>query len=108
MEHQEKKIKKAVDWLILEFNYEAVITVQDSKRNFNKTQKELRLAQQDYKCSLDGQPLLYGDAEAAHIIAHKNGGKTNMSNMVMVRREHNRAMGTMDLEDYRKVLDNSV
>ena len=29
-----------------------------------------------------------------------------MSNMVMVRREHNRAMGTMDLEDYRKVLDN--
>jgi hypothetical protein len=26
----------------------------------------------------------------------------------MVRREHNRAMGTMDLEDYRKILDNAV
>ena len=39
---------------------------------------------------------------------HKNGGKTTMSNMVMVRREHNRAMCTMDLEDYRKVLDNAV
>ena len=106
--HHEKKIKKAVDWLLLEFNYEAVIIVQDSKRNFTKEEKELRLAQQDYKCSLDGQPLLYGDAEAAHIIAHKNGGKTTMSNMVMVRREHNRAMGTMDLEDYRKVLDNAI
>ena len=39
---------------------------------------------------------------------HKNGGKTIMSNMVMVRREHNRAMGTMDLEDYRKILDNAI
>jgi|TARA_Y100000114_G_C11737500_1_gene317073 hypothetical protein len=106
--HHEKKIKKAVDWLLLEFNYQSVIEVLDSKRNFTKEEKELRLAQQDYKCSLDGQPLLYGDAEAAHIIAHKNGGKTIMSNMVMVRREHNRAMGTMDLEDYRKILDNAV
>lgn len=106
--NHDKKTKKAVEWLLLEFNYSDVVEILDSKRNFTKEEKETRLAQQDYKCSLDGKPLLYGDAEAAHIIAHKNGGKTEMRNMVMVRREHNRAMGTMNLEDYRKILDNQA
>jgi hypothetical protein len=45
-----------------------------------------------------------GDCEASHILAHANGGRSTYDNFVMVLKEHNRAMGSMNLEDYKNSL----
>ena len=106
--HHEKKIKQTVIWLLQEFDIREYVIIQDSKRAYTLKEKLDQLAVQDYKCKITGNDLKYEDAEAAHIISHHNGGMSTKDNMVMIEREHNRAMGTMNLEDYRKILDNQA
>ena len=106
--HHEKKIKQTVKWLLQEFDVDECITPQDKKRSFTKSEREMRLAEQDFKCYIDGKELDYNDAEAAHKNAYAEGGPTSMENMVMVRKKYNRAMGTVSVEDYKSVLDNAV
>ena len=55
-------------------------------------------------CAIDGNPLKLMDAHAAHIVAHSEGGQTNLPNMVMVRAIHNTRMGTMNVNDYKESL----
>ena len=55
-------------------------------------------------CAIDGEPLKLIDAHAAHIVAHSEGGKSVLENMVMVRAVHNTRMGTMNLNDYKESL----
>jgi len=106
--HHEKKIRQTVKWLLQEFDVDMCITPQDKKRSFTKSEREMRLAEQDFKCYIDGKELDYNDAEAAHKNAYAEGGPTSMENMVMVRKKYNRAMGTVSVEDYKSVLDNAV
>jgi len=102
-----KKIKQTVTWLLLEFNVREHLCIQDTKRSYTKTERETKLSEQNYKCGIDGEDLSLSDAEAGHIISYNNGGPSTMDNMVMVRREHNRAMGTTNLYDYKKMYENN-
>jgi len=100
--HHEKKIKQTVIWLIEEFDYKKYVTIQDVKRAYTSTEKETRLAEQNWLCDIDGLPLSMSEAEAGHIESHSNGGRSTMDNMRMIRKSHNRAMGTMNLEVYKQ------
>ena len=103
--HHEKKIKQTVTWLLQEFDIRSNVILQDPKRSYTHKEKTDQLALQDYKCGVDGLDLNYEDAEAAHIISHHHGGQSTRDNMVMVRKSHNRDMGTMNLNDYKRTLD---
>ena len=101
----ELKIKQTVTWLLQEFDIREYVIIQDPKRAYYEKEKRDQLALQDYKSYLTGDDLKYEDAEAAHIISHYNGGMSTRDNMVMIERKHNRAMGTMNLNDYKKQLN---
>ena len=68
--------------------------------------REELLARQGYKCAIDGLPLELCDAHYAHDIAWHDDDIRNpiVSENMMVRSKHNRAMGTITLEEYRAVL----
>lgn len=95
------KIKMAMTYLIKEMDdLESFLEIRDIKREFTRLEKEARLAEQDFKCAVDGEPLNWKDAHAAHIKSHKKGGETIYSNLVMVRAKYNLEMGTLDFNDY--------
>ena len=95
------KIKMAMSYLIKEMDdIENFLEIRDTKRDFTRLEKEARLAEQNFKCAVDGEPLDWKDAHAAHIESYKKGGKTIYSNLVMVRAKYNIEMGTMDFNDY--------
>ena len=97
------KIKMALSLLIGEMpDLEIFLEMKDTKRNFTQLEKEAKLAEQEFVCGIDGFKLNMKDAQAAHIVAHANGGKTVYSNLVMVRTVYNREMGTMDLNTYKE------
>lgn len=52
---------------------------------------------------MSGLPLTMTEAEGAHVVAHSRGGKTVFNNLVVVHRDHNRAMGTDNAFDYRDI-----
>lgn len=99
-----KKVKQAMYWLLGEFNIEDYIIVLDSKRGYTHDEKVRKLIEQDYKCYITRKKVVLGDCEASHIISYVNGGKSTYDNFVMCLKDHNRAMGTMNLEDYKKTL----
>lgn len=106
----EKKITQALDWLLAEFNVLEHLIIQDASRGFNKEQKEIQLDKQGFVCYIDGLTAHMNECEAAHITADADGGLCIPSNMKMVRKCHNQAMGTMNLYTYKKDWDekNSV
>ena len=59
--------------------------------------------EQGYVCDVEGLPLVWADAEAAHIKAHAKGGETVIDNCAMIRKIHNRDMGTMDVDEYKSM-----
>jgi len=96
-----KKISTAIAYLVGEMgDLENVIETKDSNRAFSVQEKEAKLAEQNFVCAVDGKPLKWKDAHAAHIVAHANGGRTIYSNLAMVRACYNTEMGTMNLDDY--------
>lgn len=74
---------------------------KDSKRSLSKKDCEYLLASQGWVCFIDGLPLTLDEAEAGHIIPHSDGGLTTIENCKMIRKEHNRKMGSMNLYDYK-------
>jgi hypothetical protein len=99
-----KKIKQTVNWLLEDLDILSLITIKDSNRKFDRELVEQALIIQNYKCYIDGKHLSLTDADGAHIIAWSEGGRTNAENLRAVRKEHNRAMGTMNLETYKSLL----
>jgi len=80
---------------------QGIIVVRDTRRTFSRKDRENQLAKQRNKCYIDGKTLTMNDAEAAHIVAYADGGKTDVKNMVMIRSIHNRNMGTMNVDEYK-------
>ena len=54
---------------------------------------------------VDGKPLRFENAVGAHIIPHSKNGNTEYSNLEVTSEEHNRKMGTMNLQDYKASLN---
>lgn len=101
--HDSRKIEQAVTWFLNEFDILNYITVLDKKREFSIKEKENQLAKQKFLCYIDGLHLTFSEAEAAHIKAYSRGGKTVTKNLVMVRKIHNKNMGTIDVEEFKKI-----
>jgi len=101
--HHEKKIKQTVTWLLKEFAVKNFITILDKKRSFSKDEKERQLLEQNHFCYIDNLPLTLNQAHAAHIISHTDSGKSIPENMKMIRASHNIKMGSMNLEEYKKI-----
>ena len=80
---------------------EGLVEILDPKRTFTRKMIEEKLSQQNYTCWVSGNPLNLSEAEGAHVVAHSRGGKTVFNNLVVVHRDHNRAMGTDNAYDYR-------
>lgn len=78
---------------------------KDRNRAFPRWMKELTLQRQGYVCYIDGLPLDWDDADAGHIVAHAKSGQTVLSNCAMIRKSHNRDMGTMDVREYKEIYD---
>jgi hypothetical protein len=100
-----KKISTAIAYLIGQMgDIEKMIETRDSNRSFSVIEKEAKLAEQGFVCAIDGKPLKWKDAHAAHIVAHANGGRTVYSNLAMVRACYNTEMGTMNLNQYKEMI----
>ena len=95
------KQEQLMKWITSKFDVIKYITLKDSTRCFPNWMKEITLQKQKYVCAIDGEPLIWDDAEGAHIDAHHNGGKTILSNCAMIRKCYNSAMGTMSVTDYK-------
>ena len=79
------------------------ITIKDKSRSLSNDEKWGILLEQNNTCAIDGLPLTMGEAEAAHIDPYAEGGATTRENILMVRKEHNRKMGTMNALQYKEL-----
>ena len=104
-DHADKQTQ-LVKWMTEHPKWEDIydhMILKDRSRSFPDWMKQTALLNQDGLCEIDGLPLVWEDAEAGHIEAHALGGKTILSNCAMIRKVHNKAMGTMDVREYKKV-----
>lgn len=105
----QKKIQQTVDWILADMNILDHITLKDPRRAFPRDLVEQVLAEQKYKDYIDGNPLTLDNAVGAHIVAHKDGGKTVVENLAVTSIEHNSRMGSLNLEQYKKLwLENNA
>lgn len=109
-DHADKQTQ-LVKWMTEHPKWEDIydyMILKDRSRAFPDWMKQTALLNQDNLCEIDGLPLVWEDAEAGHIEAHALGGKTILTNCAMIRKAHNKAMGTMDVREYKKVYDEAV
>lgn len=106
--HHKLKVQQLVYWLLGEFNIEDYIIIQETKSDWSYDQKVRKFIEQNHTCYIEGKKVRFEDCEAAHIVSDKYGGKRTYDNFVMVLKDHNRDMGTMNLEDYKQSLTLSV
>lgn len=78
------------------------VTVMHKRKSLSKKNRELLLNMQKNRCYIDGKSLKLEDAEAGHIVAVSMGGTNDLSNLKMIRKSHNRNMGSTNIEDYKK------
>jgi hypothetical protein len=102
------KIKQLIIWFLNEFDIFEHIDILDKNRSFEVKTKQNQLILQKYLCYIDDLPLTYAEAEAAHNKPYSLGGKTDKHNIVMVRKIHNRNMGTMSALEYKKIYNKKI
>lgn len=99
------KYDKSLELFLKEFDLDNCgLKLLDSKRCFTRDEIESALIKQGYKDFIDGSKLTMKDAVGAHVIAHSNGGKTTIDNLVVVSKAHNTAMGTQPVDVYKASL----
>ena len=79
------------------------LTYKDSVRGFSFAMREAALSRQGFRCWVTGEPLSIDEADAAHIVPHAEGGATTLTNCAMVRKDLNKAMGTSNARDWRRM-----
>jgi len=104
-QHEEKQ-RQCVKFITDVLDVEEFFITENRERDFKPILKEKKLIEQGHKCAIDGKPLTWEDAHAAHIQAWSKGGKTTYSNLAMVRKEYNWDMKTMNLEEYKETVFN--
>ena len=98
------RCEKSVEWLLEEMKIEdSGIIFLDKKRVFNSEEIDAGWLKQDKLDWIDGKPLTRENASGGHIVAHSEGGKTEMSNLCVISKEHNQRMGTMNADMYRQI-----
>jgi hypothetical protein len=96
--------KDAIELLLEEFDVEKFMTILDNKRVFTIAEKETQLQRQDFTCWVDGEPLMMDEAEGGHIVSYITGGRSDVTtdNLRMMRRIHNRKMGSQNARKYKE------
>lgn len=79
------------------------VVFRTSKRSLTTSEREQKLAIQGYKCAIDGEPLKLEDSVWGHDTAWAQGGQ--LEDGAVIRKTHNRDMGTTTLEEYRMILE---
>lgn len=77
------------------------VIYRDEKRSLTSREREELLAQQEYKCAIDGNDLDLEDAVFGHNIAWSKCG--NHEDGAMIRNIHNTEMGSLTLDEYRGI-----
>ena len=110
--HRDHKgaIRETLSWLVRHIDFPTLIqngdlVLKDPRRLFPREWRERKLAEQGFKCAIDGKPLTMDEAHGAHIDPHCSGGETIYENLAMVRAEHNLRMGGMNLKAYKALLN---
>ena len=80
------------------------ITVLDDKRSITLAEREEALVLQGGVCAIDGLPLDLNDSVFGHDTPWCKGGRSELANGAIIRRQHNRDMGVMTLDQYRMFL----
>lgn len=88
--------------LFMEYFDDSCITYRTEKRSLNTKERERALAEQGYACFIDHKPLDLDDSVWGHDTAWAQGGE--LMDGAVIRRTHNRDMGTTTLEEYRMIL----
>ena len=94
--------KKCADLLLHEMGGDIGVIFRDSKRSLTTDEREQKLAIQGYKCAIDGLPLKLEDSVWGHDTAWADGGA--LEDGAVIRKTHNRNMGTTTLDEYRMIL----
>jgi hypothetical protein len=102
------KVNQTVLWMLEDFDILKYVKLKDPRRAFPSGWKEKKLSEQDYVDVIDGKPLNLDNSVMAHIISHKEGGLTVWKNLAVTSIEHNQAMGTMSLDQYKELLGYDV
>ena len=99
------KIENSVKWFVeaLSVPFEAIgLIVKDKVRGLSRDERTTLWLKQGKKCYVTNKPLDFEDAVGAHVVPHEMGGKTDMSNIVIVDKKINAQMGSQNLEMYKK------
>ena len=98
------KVNQTVLWMLEDFDILKYVQLKDPRRAFPTGWKEKKLSEQNYVDAVDGKPLNLDNSVMAHIVSHKEGGLTVWKNLAVTSVEHNQAMGTMSLDQYKELL----
>ena len=101
-------IKASLAWITDKIDFLKFIVVKDPNRLFTKEERERKLIEQDYKCFISGEEINLETSQGAHIDAHSEGNPTVYENLVMVKSEFNKTMGSMSVTDFKKIYDAKV
>ncbi|MCA8985828.1 MAG: HNH endonuclease signature motif containing protein [Planctomycetaceae bacterium] len=82
--------------------FEDVLPLRNSRSSETVTVQEVHdlLVRQDFRCALTGEPLDPADASMDHILAVSRGGPHTIENAQILRRDVNRAKGTLTNEEF--------
>ena len=98
------KVNQTVEWMLEDFDILKYVQLKDPRRAFPTGWKEKKLSEQDFVDAVDEKPLNLDNSVMAHIVSHKEGGLTVWSNLAVTSIEHNQAMGTMSLTQYKELI----
>lgn len=94
--------KKCAELILEEMGDDIGVVFRDAKRSLTTSEREEKLAIQGYKCAIDGVQLRLEDSVWGHDTAWARGGE--LMDGTVIRKTHNRDMGTLTLQEYREVL----
>ncbi len=103
---------EVVEWLDIEEYDERETIILPKENNITKRHKEF-VWKRDIgnlkigKCYVCSQPITDDNFETGHVVSRFNGGSNHVSNLRAVCLPCNRAMGTSNLEEFKKDFINS-
>lgn len=100
----EMRAEQSVKWLLEEMDInDCGIVFLDPVRVFSADMIEQKWRQNGGLCEITGKPLALVDAAGAHIIAHSEGGRTTMDNLMVCHKDLNSKMGSTNALDFKKI-----
>lgn len=94
--------RKCAELFFDEMGEDNGVVFREEKRSMNTSEREEALARQGYVCAIDGLPLFLKESVLGHDTAWAKGGR--LTDGAVIRKTHNRDMGSTTLNEYRTIL----